>query len=503
MTEGMQAASPEAGRAIVFDVTDIVQYVASGHTVTGIQRAALMMMHHVARRSAEGDAPPVRLGMRTGRGEQYSVSSSEGLARIESFDADRLGRVFGVRSSAAQEETVLPQSLRRYAKRPAAMRFHALRNDIAARRGDADHFARRGGSIAEWRAWRARRTMGAAGQTVALPKRWTPLSCRGRGPDGAPLRLCVLGAMWNDPRMSRMLADMAEAGAEVTLFVHDLIALREPEWFDPALPGLMLRWLVDSRRYATRYVANSEATLADLEAFFAAGGTAPASMMAVPLAQSTFLPAAQPVRGNGDASMGGDVVEDRIRMAAELREETRAATRMPYALCVGTMETRKNLWRLCQAWLELARADPDVPRLVLAGKRGWLNDDFFAAFDATGGFGGRVAMVQAPSDVELAHLYRNCAFTACVSLSEGWGLPIGEGLAHGRTGIVSRVGAMREVGGDLVEYCDPRSIASIREAAERLLTGDRREVLERRIAGTALRSWERVADDLMAALDAP
>jgi hypothetical protein len=59
---------------------------------------------------------------------------------------------------------------------------------------------------------------------------------------------------------------------------------------------------------------------------------------------------------------------------------------------------------------------------------------------------------------------------------------------------------MPEVGGDLVEYCDPLSIASVEAACRKLVEEPgHRAMLEARIADTRLRSWSDVAQDMIAA----
>jgi len=155
-----------------------------------------------------------------------------------------------------------------------------------------------------------------------------------------------------------------------------------------------------------------------------------------------------------------------------------------------------------QVWARLAqRNDLELPRLVLAGKRGWLTGGFLAMLEQTGGLGGWVIWLDAPTDAELDHLYRHCLFTATVSLYEGWGLPIGEGLSYGKTGVVSQTASMPEVGGDMVAYCDPASMQSLEAAVLRCLDPSERAALEARIADTPLRSWNDVGRDVMAALE--
>ena len=171
-------------------------------------------------------------------------------------------------------------------------------------------------------------------------------------------------------------------------------------------------------------------------------------------------------------------------------------------LVVGTLESRKNLWRLVQAWDRLTREDGlEMPRLIFAGKQGWFNEDLMDWMRASGNLRGWVQFVEGPTDAELAYLYRNCLFTATVSLYEGWGLPIGESLGFGKTAVVADNSAMPEVGGDLVTYCDATSIASIADACRKLIAEPaQREALEAKIAATDLRGWDDVAADYIEAL---
>jgi glycosyltransferase involved in cell wall biosynthesis len=189
-------------------------------------------------------------------------------------------------------------------------------------------------------------------------------------------------------------------------------------------------------------------------------------------------------------------------VATSLDERLQAITSYPYVLCVGTIESRKNVWRLATAWDRLSRMEGiSLPKLVFAGRPGYMKHDLDALLAATGRIRGWVDIIETPSDAELIHLYRNCLFLAMPSLYEGWGLPVGEALSYGKTAVVSNTSSLPEVGGDLVEYCDPTSIDSIAAACLRLVTDPaHRESLEARIALTRLRSWDDVAADLVKAI---
>ena len=104
-----------------------------------------------------------------------------------------------------------------------------------------------------------------------------------------------------------------------------------------------------------------------------------------------------------------------------------------------------------------------------------------------------IAVAETPSDAELAFLYRNCRFTVFPSLYEGWGLPIGESLWFGKLCIASKTSSMPEVGGDLVDYVDPKDADSLQQAIlrtfrERVTSRQRSSGFGRRGYGVGLTS---------------
>ena len=130
-----------------------------------------------------------------------------------------------------------------------------------------------------------------------------------------------------------------------------------------------------------------------------------------------------------------------------------------YVLAVSTLEPRKNLPRLVDAF---RRADLDGCRLLVAGARGW------------GGVqvdGDRVRWLGEVGDEELARLYRGARCVAYVSLYEGFGLPVLEAMACGAPVVAARTGAAEEVAGAaavLVDPLDPDAIAAgLAEAVDR------------------------------------
>lgn len=174
------------------------------------------------------------------------------------------------------------------------------------------------------------------------------------------------------------------------------------------------------------------------------------------------------------------------------------ATRRPYVLAAGTLEPRKNIERLLDAWAALDPALRDSHELVLVGPTGWQAD----AILARAGAGHHVRVTGFVSDAELAELYRGCAAFCYPSLYEGFGLPVLEAMRAGAPVITSNASSLPEVAGDAALLVDPLSVAAIAAALGALL-GDpalRARLAEAGRARAACFSWDRTATELRAVL---
>lgn len=135
----------------------------------------------------------------------------------------------------------------------------------------------------------------------------------------------------------------------------------------------------------------------------------------------------------------------------------------PYLLTVGTIETRKNLQRVLEAFASAA-----IPhRLVLAGRPGNGSDDVLTRAKA---LGERVTVLHDLDDRQLRHLYRRAAGLVFASSEEGFGLPILEAMQSGIPVLTSDVSAMPEVAGGAALLVDPTDTTSIRLGIEKLAT---------------------------------
>jgi len=254
--------------------------------------------------------------------------------------------------------------------------------------------------------------------------------------------------------------------------VFDLVA------FDPALrpqrrSGLIERaTLRPAVRRSAALVAISEATAQALVARYPA---AAGKLVVAPLAASPALDGARGRLPDGVAQGG-------------------------FVLAVGTLEPRKNLPRLVEAYRRLAPELQAAHPLVVTGRLGWEAGETLAALDS---LGDRVVRTGFVPDDELAELYRRCAVFAYPSLGEGFGLPVLEAMAAGAVVLTSDRSSLPEVGGDAVAYCDPTDTASIARELRRLLTdGALRDELRGRAPRRAAQfTWDRTAATVLETLE--
>jgi glycosyltransferase involved in cell wall biosynthesis len=128
-----------------------------------------------------------------------------------------------------------------------------------------------------------------------------------------------------------------------------------------------------------------------------------------------------------------------------------------FILSVGTLEPRKNQLLIYQAVKLSIERGIDLPLVIIAGKRGWLSEDLAYMLKNDQTIKGKLLWREEVDDRSLRWLYKNCLFTVYPSNYEGWGLPIAESLAYGKTCISTRTSSIPEIAGDRIRYFSPNS----------------------------------------------
>jgi glycosyltransferase involved in cell wall biosynthesis len=171
-----------------------------------------------------------------------------------------------------------------------------------------------------------------------------------------------------------------------------------------------------------------------------------------------------------------------------------------FILCVGSLEPRKNLKTLIEAYAMYVKHHSGRELLVIAGAKGWLNEDItqmVAAF----GLEERVKFLGYVQEADLRVLYSAARLFVYPSLYEGFGLPPLEAMACGAPVITSNSSSLPEVVGDAAILIDPRHSEQFCHAMRTVLADDalRLGMREKSLARARLFSWERAAEETLAA----
>jgi len=186
---------------------------------------------------------------------------------------------------------------------------------------------------------------------------------------------------------------------------------------------------------------------------------------------------------SGVSSAFFDVTAKAAREAAE-----RYGLQRPFVLFVGTIEPRKNIDALLDAYAALAPSLQEQFELVLAGPRGWARPETMARLRKARHLG------YIP-EADLAPLTAAATVFVYPSFYEGFGFPVAQAMAAGVPVVTSDVSSLPEVAGDAALLVDPRSTAELREALTRLLLSPdlRKELAARGSVRAKQFTWERCA----------
>ena len=168
----------------------------------------------------------------------------------------------------------------------------------------------------------------------------------------------------------------------------------------------------------------------------------------------------------------------------------------PYIFSIGTVQPRKNYSRLIRALKIIREGGLDV-QLVIAGGKGWLEGEMYKTLDETK-MHEHVNLIGFVDDEDIPALYSDAECVAYVSLYEGFGFPVLEGMACGTPVVTSNVSSMPEVAGDVAIMVDPYDVEAIADAIETVLTDSalREEMIQQGYKHASHFTWEKSARQL-------
>lgn len=170
----------------------------------------------------------------------------------------------------------------------------------------------------------------------------------------------------------------------------------------------------------------------------------------------------------------------------------------PYFFSLGTIEPRKNLITLLEAYRLFRSTSKKKVHLVITGEFGWKSTKFYKKF-LKHPFKEDIKLIGYAKREDLPFLYSQADAFIYPSFYEGFGLPILEAMACGTASIISNCSSLPEVGGNAVLYFNPHSPF---ELMERMIELYEKEDLKRLIEVKSLRqaekfSWEKFTKQLL------
>ncbi len=165
-----------------------------------------------------------------------------------------------------------------------------------------------------------------------------------------------------------------------------------------------------------------------------------------------------------------------------------------YILFLGTIQPRKNIIRLVEAFQKLKKENHIEEKLIIAGGRGWLWEPILKKIKMVG-IDGSVRYVDYFKSEDLPYLYAGAKLFTLPALYEGFGFPPLEAMSSGVPVVVSNLSSLPEVVGEAGLLVDPNSVESIAEGLLKVLTDEnlRQEMIAKGLIRVKDFTWESTA----------
>jgi glycosyltransferase involved in cell wall biosynthesis len=246
------------------------------------------------------------------------------------------------------------------------------------------------------------------------------------------------------------------AGVRATT-VYDLSPHHHPEWVAPLTARMHGRKYAEAARTCDVLFAISDYTARDVVATL--GVPAERVAIARPGVHARFSP------NGGRADFGS-----------------------PYVLSVATLEPRKNLPMLVEAFALVRARRPNLQLVVAGAPVTWAEHEFA---------GDGVRALGFVSDSDLPALYRGASALAYPSLLEGFGMPVVEAMASGTPVVTSSHPSLDDAAGDAAVRADPHNPAAIASAIERVLA-ERERLVPLGLEHASRFTWKACGEALLA-----
>jgi glycosyltransferase involved in cell wall biosynthesis len=259
--------------------------------------------------------------------------------------------------------------------------------------------------------------------------------------------------------------------------IHDLIPLIHPEWLAPLRGHRMRVSIRMAVERAHHIITDSEATRRDVISYF---GVHTDCVTTVYLGQGTQLP-------NLALHTAQQLINDQYKLQPG------------YVLCVGSLEPRKNLERVVEAYSLLYNSQPYLPLLVIVGGATWKQEQLYTLIKDNQITDKVVLLGHVPNE-NLAALLRCAGVFVYPSLYEGFGLPPLEAMSCNCPVITSNTSSLPEIVGDAAITVNPFDVSELANAIHSVLSDPQLAQQLRRRGHDQVQefSWKKCANEVVA-----
>lgn len=171
----------------------------------------------------------------------------------------------------------------------------------------------------------------------------------------------------------------------------------------------------------------------------------------------------------------------------------------PYILFVGTLQPRKNITRLIEAFSKISKNNME---LVIVGKKGWLFEEILEA-PKKFGVSDKVKFLDFVENEDLPYLYKSAVCFVLPSLYEGFGLPVLEAMKYGCPVLISNTSSLPEAGGNAAIYFDPKDVNDIAEKINKVIKDEKlqEDMKNKGFLQVKKFSWEKTAKKTLDVLE--
>ena len=245
---------------------------------------------------------------------------------------------------------------------------------------------------------------------------------------------------------ANVLPELLPRNCAGVVTLHDLAFLRFPNVLARSKRMYHRTFTMRSLRHATLIIADSDSTKRDA-----------IELLHIPAGRITTIHLCI------DARFSSVINEEEVE--AFRQKQGLAAG---FILYLGTLEPRKNITTILEAYAQLRKMHAIQEKLVLAGGKGWFYDSIFEKVK-TLGLESEIVFPGFVADAEQVLWYHAASAFIYPSLYEGFGLPVAEALACGIPVVTSNVSSLPEAGADIALTVDPYDVDAMAEAIYKAL----------------------------------